>query len=75
MDKPEDAIKELKKAIKLDPAFAIAHNNLGTVYFGMAKYDDAITEFDQALQLDPDFLEAKNNLKIAQDKKAVQQFT
>ena len=41
----------------------------------MAKYDDAITEFDQALQLDPDFLEAKNNLKIAQDKKSVQQFT
>jgi superkiller protein 3 len=66
------AIKELEAAIRLDPDFAVARNNLGMVYYGLEKYDDAIKAFEEALKIDPEDLVTQNNLKNAQAKKSVQ---
>jgi type IV pilus assembly protein PilF len=45
----ELAIKELKKAISLDPNYSEAYNFLGVIYSGMGKWDEAIEAFEKAL--------------------------
>src|SRR4030095_4378218 len=47
--------------IRLEPAYASAHNNLGNVYFAQKKYDEAIREFTEAVRLPPDSASAHRN--------------
>lgn len=43
-----------KKAIRLNPRCAEAHNNLGDLYENVGRFDDAIREYETAVQLAPD---------------------
>lgn len=56
------AIRELKKAVEMDPKMAQAHFVLGLIYSGRRKYTDAIQHYKEALRIDPKFFTAKNNL-------------
>jgi len=47
-----DAEKNLGEAIRLDPSFAKAHFQLGTVLEDLARPQDALTEFREAARLD-----------------------
>src|SRR3954469_25623580 len=58
----EEAIKEFKKAIELDPSSAHAHDNLATVYAEKKQYRDALAEYLTALRLEPDSATAHYNL-------------
>jgi tetratricopeptide (TPR) repeat protein len=54
MDRADEAIKLLEKAIATDPTLGIAHASLGTIYVRQKKFDAAITELRQAVDLTSD---------------------
>lgn len=56
------AESEYKKAIKLKPSIAEAHNSLGVIYYGQARQEDAFREFKTAVTLKPNFANAHKNL-------------
>jgi len=58
----DEAIKEFKKAIDLDPDSAHAHDNLATVYAEKKLYREALNEYLTALKLEPDSPTAHYNL-------------
>ena len=58
----DEAIKEFKKAIELDPHSAHAHDNLATVYSEKKLYREALQEYLTALALEPDSATAHYNL-------------
>lgn len=60
-----EAEELFKQAIKLDPNYAIAHNNLAVIYLKKGFYKEAIKELRIATQLKPDYAEAFNNLGVA----------
>jgi hypothetical protein len=46
------AVQHLQKALKIDPKFVEAHNNLGAGFLEMERYRDAIAEFDATIAID-----------------------
>src|SRR3954463_3538500 len=58
----DEAIKEFKKAIDLDPSSAHAHDNLATVYAEKKLFRDALVEYLTAIRLEPDSATAHYNL-------------
>ena len=61
----EEAIKEYKEAIRIDPNYAITYNNLAVLYDNHGRYEDAIREFKEAIRIKPDFAQAHNNYAVA----------
>jgi tetratricopeptide (TPR) repeat protein len=51
-----------REAIELDPSFAAAHNDLGTVLADKGNYNEAKEAFLKALRLDPAFYRVHSNL-------------
>jgi len=49
----DGAIAEFKETLRLDPKYAIAHNNMGWVLQQKGDLDGAIVEFKETLRLDP----------------------
>jgi tetratricopeptide (TPR) repeat protein len=58
----QEAIPELKKALALNPAEALPHNNLGIALAETGKIGDAILQYRRALEIQPDYPEARTNL-------------
>ena len=60
------AIEDYNKAIAIDPNYAHAYYNRGTVYGrDKVQYDRAIEDFNKAIQLDPNFAQAYYNRGFA----------
>jgi tetratricopeptide (TPR) repeat protein len=59
------AVKEFKKAIEIDPNFALAYNNLGEVYAFLEMYEEAIHEYEKALEINPELPEAHFNMVVS----------
>ena len=59
----------LKRAIELDPDYADAHVQLGTLYFREQKYPEAIGEYEKALKANPN--EAGIHYHLAQSLRRV----
>src|SRR5882757_4970301 len=49
------------EAIRLEPCYADAWNNLGTVFFQQQRYDKAMENYDKALNCSPKFIDALLN--------------
>ncbi len=62
--KKEQSIGLLEHALKLDPGYVEAHNNLGTKYIAAGDMDRAAVEFREAIKLDPNAAFAHLNLAI-----------
>ena len=60
-----EAIRELKKAISVNPDYPDLHNYLGIAYGNSGLADDAIEEFETALKINPFYLKARLNLALA----------
>lgn len=58
---PEQASYYFKEALKINPCFVDALNNLGTVAFNGRHYEQAIARYDEALGCDPTYLPAYFN--------------
>jgi len=63
--RPDEAEGHLREAIRLEPAFAEAHNSLGIVLARLGRIDEAVDQFKAALALRPDYQDARNNLDRA----------
>ncbi len=49
----EQAISYYKKVLQLDPDYAPAHINLGTLYYNQSDYEQAETQYRKAIEADP----------------------
>jgi tetratricopeptide (TPR) repeat protein len=59
-----DAISYFNKAIKLNPLYWEAYNNLGNLYFDIKKYEDALYNYNKTLVINPNFSGALCNRSI-----------
>jgi len=60
-----DGMKRLlliKKALEIQPDYAIAHCNIGIFYTALAQNENAVTHLKKAIELNPDLLPALNQL-------------
>lgn len=58
----DEAIAAYQNAIRIDPNFADAHCNLGTVYYNQGRRKEARACYERATQLDPEHVEGHYNL-------------
>jgi len=65
----EKAKRAFVRALKLNPANAMAHYNLGAVYDVQRKYDSAVREYRIALSLDPNLGELEFNPSAANNER------
>jgi tetratricopeptide (TPR) repeat protein len=52
---PEEALKEYKQAIQLNPQYADAHYRLGALYHTLNAFSSAIDEYQKVLEIDPNY--------------------
>jgi uncharacterized protein (TIGR02996 family) len=65
----EQSIAAARNALKLNPGYAAAWNNIAAADASLRRWDDAIVAAQKAIALQPDFQLAKNNLAWAQSQK------
>ena len=58
----DQAIAEFRQSLRLNPASAPTHYNLGFALSARGRRDEATTAFEDALKIDPDYAQAHNNL-------------
>jgi serine/threonine-protein kinase len=58
----DEAIACCRKAIQIDPNYAIAHNNLGADLSDKGQLDEAIDCYQKAIEVDPHYAPAHANL-------------
>ena len=63
----EQALHAYRQVLKLDPSFADAYVNMGTIYYNEGRFADAEHCYRLALAQDPDHAEAYFNLGNAMD--------
>jgi tetratricopeptide (TPR) repeat protein len=61
-----EASKYYQQAIKLNPKYAEAINNLGTIYYARKRYRRAIGQYNKALKIAPNSASIYSNLGTAQ---------
>jgi tetratricopeptide (TPR) repeat protein len=61
----DSAKKNYERAIKLDPKYAEAINNLGTIYYAKKSYRRAISQYKKALDIEPSSASMLSNLGTA----------
>lgn len=61
----ENARKYYQQALKLNPTYSEAINNLGTVYYAGKNYRRAISQYKKALKVAPDSASIHSNLGTA----------
>ena len=59
------ARKNYERAVKLDPKYADAINNVGTIFYSQKRYRSAISRYNKALQLSPEAASVWSNLGTA----------
>ena len=60
--RPDEAVALLRRAVRSDPHFAVASNDLGNLLALQRKFSEAAMSYRQAITEAPDFAEAHNNL-------------
>ncbi len=65
LDQNKPAITSFKQAIRLNPAFAEAYNNLGLVHIKNNDASAALVPLKKAISLKPAYAEAHHNLGVA----------
>jgi len=57
-----DAMTLYQATLERNPAAAMAHNNLGTIFLEAGRRAEAMAHFEKAVELKPDYADAHNNL-------------
>jgi serine/threonine-protein kinase len=58
MERPDDAVREIKQARAMDPLSAVICSDAGLTFYLLRKYDLAIDQLRAALEIDPAFVVA-----------------
>jgi hypothetical protein len=64
-----ESIAAAQAALRINPNFAVAYNNIAAAHAALRQWDEAIVAAQQALRLQPDFTLARNNLNWALEQK------
>jgi superkiller protein 3 len=67
----DEAIAELRRAVEVDPNYAVAQFNLAYAYERRDRIDEAIAQYRKALEIEPKNLLGHNNLGVLYDKKGL----
>jgi Flp pilus assembly protein TadD len=59
-----EALQRWQRAVKIDPTYAAAYNNLAIGYEHEGDFDNARTAYLKALQLEPDNASIKQNYEL-----------
>ena len=62
----DQARKQYEKAVKLNPKYSEAINNLGTIHYSKKNYRRAISQYNKALKVSPNSASIYSNLGTAQ---------
>jgi Flp pilus assembly protein TadD len=65
----DEAIRQYQEALRLNPGYALAHNNLGYALGQKGQLDEAIRQYQKAISLDPGCALAHTNLARALETK------
>jgi TolB-like protein/Flp pilus assembly protein TadD len=71
MGRGDEAIQEIKEALKLDPLALIVNTAEGRIWHFAREYDRAIEQFQKTLQLDSNFIPAHFDLGACYQQKAM----
>jgi len=58
----DEVLELLEKSAELEPDFALAHDNLGKMYYGMGRFTEAKEQAQKALELAPNLVTAQYSL-------------
>ncbi len=58
----DDALVALEKLVKTFPGYALAHNDLGVLYFNSGDRERALNHYEKAAQLNPENITFQKNL-------------
>jgi len=67
----DKCIAACKEALKIDPKYYLAYNNIGSAYNMTGDWNNAMKAFTEALKIKPDFELAKNNYNFAHSQASV----
>ncbi len=67
----KECIAAAQEALRLDPNYPEAYNNLAAAYEALGMWDEAIQAATEAIRLKPDFQLAKNNLAWSLSQKKI----
>jgi tetratricopeptide (TPR) repeat protein len=75
----DEAVRQYREALRLDPDYAEAHFNLGCILDTQGRFDEAISQYQETVRLNPDDIIARFNLgvvfaKTGQIDEAIRQF-
>jgi tetratricopeptide (TPR) repeat protein len=65
LGRSQEAVEALQQAIRINPNYAEARNNLGWAYVNLGRFRDAVQTLQQAIRLKSDYAEAYTNLGAA----------
>ncbi len=71
MGRHEESIREMKRALELDPLSLIMNSNLARAYFLARQYDQAIAQERKTLEIDPNFPHAHAYLAAVYEQKGM----
>jgi tetratricopeptide (TPR) repeat protein len=60
----DEAVAELRAALRLDASSARAHSGLGLALRGQENLQGSVAEYEEAIRLDPDLIDAHNGLAV-----------
>lgn len=63
-DRPQEAVRHLQRAVRINPEYAVGYNNLGTALSRSGMQQPAAMNFQRALELRPQFADAHYNLAV-----------
>lgn len=61
-NQPQRAAAAYQDVVRVDPEFALAHNNLGTLAYQVDRVDEAIGHYQRALKAQPTAIPPRHNL-------------
>ena len=65
----EEAVREMKKALKLEPASFVMNTFMGATLYYAGRYDEAIDQCRRTIEMDPNFAVAHWHLGLAYEQK------
>ncbi|XP_012277684.1 small glutamine-rich tetratricopeptide repeat-containing protein alpha isoform X1 [Orussus abietinus] len=68
LGKYDDAIKDSRTALAIDPSYSKAYGRLGIAYASLERYREAKECYQKALEMEPDNEGYKNNIQLAEEK-------
>ena len=67
----EEAVREMKKALQLEPASLVMNTFMGATLYYAGRYDEAIDQCRRTIQMDPNFAVAHWHLGLAYEQKQI----